>query len=50
MEFILFIDVEDYMFIVQEEFFGLVMIIFKFQNGYDYYFFIVFDIIECILR
>lgn len=36
MEPTLFTDVEDHMFIAQEESFGPVMIISKFQNGYDY--------------
>lgn len=38
MEPTLFTDVEDHMFIAQEESFGPVMIISKFQNGYDYYY------------
>lgn len=50
MEPTLFTDVEDHMFIAQEESFGPVMIISKFQNGYDYHFFTAFDIIEGILR
>lgn len=38
MEPTVFTDVEDHMFIAQEESFGPVMIISKFQNGYDNHF------------